>query len=32
MIRDITAEAVLTASRKYLDPDRLAISTAGPPR
>ena len=31
MIRDITVEAVLDASRKYLDPERLAISTAGPP-
>ncbi len=26
----ITSESVLKASRKYLDPDRLAISTAGP--
>ena len=31
MIRDVTAESILEASRKYLDPDRLAISTAGPP-
>ncbi len=31
MIRKITREAILEASRQYLDPDRLAISTAGPP-
>lgn len=31
MIREVTAESILEASRKYLDPDRLAISTAGPP-
>jgi len=31
MIRKITAEEILEASRQYLDPDRLAISTAGPP-
>ena len=31
MIRDITPDSVLEASRQYLDPDRLAISTAGPP-
>jgi zinc protease len=30
MVREITAEAVLEAARTYLDPDRLAISTAGP--
>ena len=31
IIREVTAESVLEASRQYLDPDRLAISTAGPP-
>jgi len=31
MIRDVTPDSILEASRKYLDPDRLAISTAGPP-
>ena len=31
MIREITAESILESSRQYLDPDRLAISTAGPP-
>jgi zinc protease len=31
MIRKVTAESVLEASRQYLDPDRLVISTAGPP-
>lgn len=31
MIREITAESILEASRQYLDPDKLAISTAGPP-
>ena len=31
MIREVTAESVLEASRQYLDPDRLVISTAGPP-
>ncbi len=31
MIREITAESILEASRQYLDPDRLAISTAGTP-
>lgn len=30
MIREITREAILEAAREYLDPDRLAISTAGP--
>ena len=29
-ISGITPESILKASRKYLDPDRLAISTAGP--
>ena len=31
MIRDINPASILAASREYLDPDRLAISTAGPP-
>jgi zinc protease len=31
MIREITPESILEASRQYLDPDKLAISTAGPP-
>jgi zinc protease len=31
MIREVTAESILEASRQYLDPDRLVISTAGPP-
>jgi len=31
MIQEVTAESILEASRQYLDPDRLAISTAGPP-
>jgi zinc protease len=30
MIREITRESILEAAREYLDPDRLAISTAGP--
>jgi zinc protease len=30
MVRAITPEEVLSAVRKYLDPDRLAIATAGP--
>jgi len=30
MILDITAEKILAAARKYLDPEKLAISTAGP--
>jgi zinc protease len=31
MIREVTADSILEASRQYLDPDRLAIATAGPP-
>ena len=31
MIREVNPESILAASREYLDPDRLAISTAGPP-
>jgi zinc protease len=31
MIREITPESILEASRQYLNPDKLAISTAGPP-
>jgi zinc protease len=31
MVREITRESILEASRQFLDPDRLAISTAGPP-
>ncbi len=30
MVRAVTPEEVLTAVRKYLDPDRLAIAIAGP--
>jgi zinc protease len=29
-VRAVTPEMVLEAARKYLDPDRLAIATAGP--
>lgn len=31
MIREVSAESILEAARKYLDPERLAISSAGPP-
>ena len=30
MVRAITPEQVLTAARKYLDPERLAVAIAGP--
>jgi zinc protease len=30
LVRAVTPEDVLTAARKYLDPDRLAIAIAGP--
>ena len=30
MVRDVTRADVLEAARKYIDPDRLVISTAGP--
>jgi zinc protease len=30
MVRDVTRADVLRAARKYIDPDRLVISTAGP--
>lgn len=30
LIQAVTAEEILRASRKYLDPDRLAIAVAGP--
>ena len=30
MIREITPQSILEAAREYLDPDRLAISSAGP--
>jgi zinc protease len=30
MVRSVTPEMVLTAARKYLDPERLAIAIAGP--
>lgn len=30
MIRSVTPEAVLEAARRYLDPERLAIASAGP--
>jgi zinc protease len=31
MIQEVTPESILEASRQYLDPDRLAVATAGPP-
>ena len=31
MVQEVTADSILEASRQYLDPDRLAIATAGPP-
>ncbi|MGB8213029.1 MAG: pitrilysin family protein [Anaerolineales bacterium] len=30
LVRAVTPEDVLTAARKYLDPDRLAVAVAGP--
>jgi zinc protease len=30
MIQEITRDSILEAAREFLDPDRLAISTAGP--
>ena len=30
MIREITPQSILEAAREYLDPERLAISSAGP--
>jgi len=30
LIRDVTRDAILTAARKYIDPDKLAIAVAGP--
>jgi zinc protease len=30
MINQVSAEEILEVSRKYLDPDRLAVATAGP--
>jgi zinc protease len=30
MIREITTDSILEASRAFLDPDKLAIATAGP--
>jgi predicted Zn-dependent peptidase len=30
LVQAITQEDILVASRKYLDPDRLAIAVAGP--
>lgn len=30
LVRAVTPEAVLETARKYIDPDRLAIATAGP--
>jgi zinc protease len=30
LIEAITREEILAASRKYLDPDRLAVAVAGP--
>jgi zinc protease len=29
LIRKITADEILQSARKYLDPDRMAIATAG---
>jgi zinc protease len=30
MVRSVTRADVLETARKYIDPDRLVISTAGP--
>jgi len=30
MVREVTRADVLETARKYIDPDRLVISTAGP--
>jgi zinc protease len=30
MVRSVTPDMVLEAARKYLDPDKMAIATAGP--
>jgi predicted Zn-dependent peptidase len=30
LVQAVTAEEILQASRKYLDPDRLAIAVSGP--
>ena len=30
MVRSVTRGEVLETARKYIDPDRLVISTAGP--
>jgi zinc protease len=32
MIQAVTRENILTAASRYLDPDRLAVAIAGPPR
>jgi zinc protease len=30
LVREVTAESVLNAARKFVDPDTLAIAVAGP--
>jgi len=30
LVRAVTREEVLAAARKFIDPDRLVIATAGP--
>jgi zinc protease len=30
LVNEVMAEDVLTASRKYIDPDKLVIAAAGP--
>jgi zinc protease len=30
LVKKVTREDVVEAARKYIDPDRLAIATAGP--
>jgi zinc protease len=30
LVSDVTRDDVLNAARKFIDPDRLAIATAGP--
>jgi zinc protease len=30
LVSEVTPEDVLTAARKFIDPDRLAIAVAGP--
>jgi zinc protease len=30
LVQEVTAEDVLTTARKFIDPDKLVIATAGP--